>query len=81
MYDGTFQEAVGTIFAIAQWFGVMPVVGIKSKSANDLHFHWKSFRTIYAIFLAFGLAVMTVLTVYWTFTHKMEFGKFGKNKK
>lgn len=44
---GSFQEATGNIFAIAQFCGIMPVIGVKDKSASKLHFKWNAFRTIY----------------------------------
>ena len=61
MYNGSFHEAIGSILAFAQLFGVMPLCGIKSKSPSQLHFDWKTIRFFYSLFVILSLAGNTVL--------------------
>lgn len=76
--DGSFQEAIGSILALAQCFGVMPVVGIKSKSASCLEYQWKNFRTIYS-FIAILLGLLYAGITFWiTFTNDIEFVRMSK---
>lgn len=83
-FDGSFQEAIGSILALAQCFGVMPVVGIKSKSASCLEFQWKSFRTIYSL-IAILLGLTYAGITFWiTLSNDIEFvrmSKFGLSQK
>ena len=75
MYNGTFHEATGTIFAAVQLFGIMPVLNVKSKSVNDLKFTRMSFRYFLSMFQNFGLLFLTSLTVLWISKKRLEFGK------
>lgn len=77
-FDGSFQEAIGSILAMAQCFGVMPVAGIKSNSASCLKFQWKSFRAIYC-FIAILLGLIYAgITIWITFTNDIEFVRISK---
>lgn len=64
LFDGSFHEAIGSVLALAQCFGIMPVVGIKSKTASHLAFQWKSARSIYS-FTAILLGVIYSGIVLW----------------
>jgi gustatory receptor len=75
IYDGTFHEAVGSIMAISQAFGIMPVHGIKGKNPKYLRFKKCAFRFFLCIFYMFAFAWATCLTVYWMWKTKLEFGK------
>lgn len=77
MFDGSFVEAVGSIFAMAQCFGVMPVVGIKSKSASKLKFEWHALRTIYSLILFAFVLIYTIFTVWMAFGDKLKFDSVG----
>lgn len=77
-FDGSFQEAIGSILALAQYFGVMPVVGIKSNSAAQLRFQWKSFRTIYSLIVLFFGLIYAGITVWVTFTNEIEFVRLSE---
>lgn len=73
--DGSFQESIYPVMAIAQCFGVMPVLNISSKNPSDLQFAWKSFRYFFAVFVALSCGLEAVSTITWTFCTRMEFGK------
>ncbi|XP_070501249.1 gustatory receptor for sugar taste 64f-like [Chironomus tepperi] len=75
MYDGTFHEAVGSILAVAQLFGIMPVYGIKEKNPSQLRFKIFSFRFLFSIIYIVGCMLSLSLTVHWIATSKLEFGK------
>lgn len=71
--DGSFQEAISPILVMAQCFGIMPVVGVKSKSASKLKFQWKSVRVAYS-FVAFILALIyAVMTIAKTLSRDIQF--------
>lgn len=78
MYNGSFHEAIGSIMALAQYFGVMPVVGVKSKSTNDLKFQWKSLRTIYSLGLVVLMMIYGGMTLCVAFSGKINFDRIGK---
>lgn len=77
IYNGSFHEAISPVLVMAQLFGVMPVCGIRDADLNLMEFKWKCFRTIYSLAILLGLLIMTFVTIYWTFTHKIEFAKIG----
>lgn len=52
---GSFHEAIGPVLFVAQFFGLMPVDGVKSREISSLCFRWKSMKTIYSLtFVIFG---------------------------
>lgn len=75
MYNGTFHEAVGTILAVAQLFGVMPVQGVKAKIPSKLKFNKCSFRFLLCILYTISLLWITFLDIRWIAKTKLEFGK------
>lgn len=75
IYEGTFHEAVGSILAVAQMFGLMPVNGIKAKKPSQLRFTKFSFRFLLCVFYIIGMTVTLCLTVHWIATTRLEFGK------
>lgn len=76
--DGSFQEAIGSILVMAQCFGIMPVVGIKSNSTSNLKFQWKSSRTVYS-FIAFLLTLIyAILTIGKTLSTTIEFDRTSR---
>lgn len=77
IYNGSFHEAISPVLVMAQLFGVMPVCGVREPDLNLMEFKWKCFRTIYSLTILLGLLIMTFITLYWTFTHKIEFAKIG----
>lgn len=77
-FEGSFQEAIGPTLALAQYFGVMPVVGVKSKSAAHLEFKWKSFRTIYSFIMFSCGAVYTGVTLWITLTSEIKFVRMSE---
>lgn len=54
--SGSFHEAIGTILAMAQFFGVMPVIGVKSKFVSSLRYKQSAWRTILSV-ICFALLI------------------------
>lgn len=77
LYDGSFQEAIGSILAMAQCFGLMPVVGVKSKFASKLQFKWKSLRTIYSCVTFLLAAVYAGMTLLITLQNEIQFDRMS----
>lgn len=63
---------------MAQCFGVMPLRGVKSKNVDDLHFTWRSLRTLYAVVLFVLIAVNTTLGVLYLYAGKFDFSRLGE---
>lgn len=75
---GCFHEAIGSILVMAQCFAIMPVIGVKSKSASNLKFQWKSVRVLYS-FVAFLFALIyAVMTVGKTLSREIQFDRTSK---
>lgn len=75
---GSFQEAIGSILAFAQCFGIMPVVGVTSSTALNLRFQRGNVRTFYS-FIVFILISMYAGFAFWiAITHEIEFDLFSE---
>lgn len=77
---GSFQEAIETVLVATQFWGIMPVIGIKGRSASELHFKWSAWRT--RLFLAlFTLLIGYVMFAILLFL-KVEFSleRISKSK-
>lgn len=70
VYNGSFQEAIGSILALGQIFAVMPVVGITMNDASKLRFKWDSFRTIYSGIMFVLVTFYSLLTLFSTLRRK-----------
>ncbi|XP_055326852.1 gustatory receptor for sugar taste 64f-like [Sitodiplosis mosellana] len=60
---------------LAQCFGLMPVVGVKTRTASQLRFKWNSVRTVYSFvvfLLLLGYAIMTVIV---SFEGRIQFDR------
>lgn len=79
MYDGSFNEAIGPVLAMGQFFAVMPVIGVQLGSVSKLRYSWKSMRTIYSIVVFFLTIIYTVFTVLKSLDGDIEFDKIGKD--
>lgn len=77
----SFEVAIGSVLVFAQFFGVMPVIGVKSNCASELHFKWNSRRTIYSIIVFVLLASYTGLTVISSFKYGFRYDEMGINDK
>lgn len=73
-FDQTFHSSIGTICMIVQFFGILPVNGVRSHDALDLQFNWFSLRTIHAIIVITSLSAYTSLVFWRTFTKPLELG-------
>lgn len=74
---GNLRRAIRPILLVGQIFGVMPVIGITSHSANDLHFKWKSFRAIYSIIIALTLFCYTLNVALNIMSEQIDLFSFG----
>lgn len=66
--SGSFHEAVSSIFVIAQFFGIMPIINMKDRTASKLKFKWLAFRTIFAALMlllvtTFGVIIFYVMVI------------------
>lgn len=77
LYKGSFQEAIGSVLIMAQCFAIMPVVGVKCDTAAEIYFSWKSYRTIYTLITFVLTTIYAALTIYTTFSVKVEFDLIG----
>ncbi|KAL7038090.1 hypothetical protein ACKWTF_009450 [Chironomus riparius] len=73
--DGSFHNAIKPALIIGQCFGAMPVSNVISKYPSSLKFTWKSLQSWYAIFVTLSVGWEALLTIYWTFSRHLEFGK------
>lgn len=67
---------------MAQLFGLMPVIGVKSNSVTKLRFKWNSIRTIYSFIVFIGLVFFDALTIRLALRSEIRFdmiGEFDKN--
>lgn len=64
--------------ALAQCFGMMPVNGIKGKSAADLQFKWRSFRTIYSCVMFVLMVIYAGMTLWITFSNDIQFDRMSE---
>lgn len=78
LYDGSFQQAVGSILAMAQCFALMPVVGVKSAKALNLKFQWTSFRTIYSFIIFLLTSVYAGMTFWITFNNPIQLDRMSE---
>ncbi len=76
MYEGTFFEAVAPILIAAQFFGVMPLHGVLSKSCMDLNFRWNSVRTVYSTICILGIGTLVLLNCVLLLKFGFDFERF-----
>lgn len=75
--NGSFHEAFSSVLIVAQCLAMLPVTGVKTKSAFELRFAWRSFRTVYSL-IAFGFAtVYVIFATCITLTKPVTFNSFG----
>lgn len=71
---------MGSILVMAQCFGLMPVVGVKGKSASELRFQWNSFRTVYAFIMLILAFFYAGMTLWITFSNEMQFDRMSMHE-
>lgn len=72
---GSFHEAIKPVLVVGQIFGCFPICNVTESSPSSLKFAWKTFRTVFAFFTTFSCGFQAFLTIYWTFSKRIEFGK------
>lgn len=78
---GRFQEAIGNVLAFAQFFAMMPLVGVTKSSTTGLHFKWRCIRTIYATIIFITAAIYLSILIILTLSREMTFNSIGKSIK
>lgn len=66
------------VLLLAQFFAVMPIYGITTKSAKELKFNWINLRVLHSAVLLFAVAVMTMLSLIWATSNKLTIPILGK---
>lgn len=46
----TFHTSPSAVLAVAQFFGMMPISGVRSTNVQKLRFQWRSVRVIWSLF-------------------------------
>lgn len=68
---------MSSVLLVAQFFGIMPVIGITNPVPMKLHFKWCCFRTFYTIIVFVQLFGYAVLTFYWVICIGFNVDKLG----
>lgn len=76
-FEGHFREAAWPILLVGQLFGVMPLLGIKSRSISHLRLKWKSVQTFYSLLILAILVVYSLYLAWKTFSTVIEFSSIG----
>lgn len=76
--SGSFHEAVSSIFVIAQFFGIMPIINMGDKTASKLKFKWLAFRTIFAAVMLLFVTIFAVIAFYVVITES-NFDRVSKS--
>lgn len=69
--------AIWPFLIIGQFFGVMPIIGVKNRSLSALHFEWKCFRTFYSLAVATLLLSYSILLIWRMITIQIELDLIG----
>lgn len=62
---------------MAQFFAVMPLLGLRGKSAQSLHFSWCCFPTIYCFVVILLTVIYTLLTLFKTARYEVSADSIG----
>lgn len=71
--NAIFQEAIWPMLIIGQFFGIMPVVGVKNRSSSHLRFEWARIRTFHSLAIGTALISYALLSTWKAFTTPFEF--------
>lgn len=73
-----FYFAIKKVLILAQFFGLMPIRGLKNDNINNINFKWASFNTVYSIMHAFMILVFGILYFAEFLREEMNFSYLGK---
>lgn len=73
-----FLRFLVSVLLLAQFFAVMPIYGITTKSAKELKFTWINLRVLHSAILLFGVAVMIILSLIWATSNTLTIQILGK---
>lgn len=71
----SFHKSIYPVFALAQFFGVMPLQNIGARCPKSLKYTRWSFRFIFAVFVTMSCGFEAATSIIWTFKTRIEFGK------
>lgn len=75
--DDSFHKSFSSVLVVAQCLAMLPVCGVKDRSANGLRFRWISLRTIYSL-TAFGFAASyLIFSIAVKLNRVVTFSSFG----
>lgn len=72
---GSFHKSIYPVIALAQIFGVMPLLNIGARCPKSLKYTRGSLRFVYAVFVTMSCSFEAIMAVIWTFKTRIEFGK------
>lgn len=75
--EGSFREAVGPFLMVGQCFGVLPVIGVRSRNLSELQFKWTSIRTLCSLVCAAFLVCYTLFLGWVAFQVEVESSTIG----
>lgn len=61
--------------AVAQFFGIMPLVNVLTNDITKVNFKWMSLRTVYSIFCFICLVAYDTITIMWVISEGVEFSR------
>lgn len=65
------------VLLLAQFFAIMPIYGITTKSAKELKFTWLNLRVLHSAVLLFCVTVMIILSLIWAASNKLTIPILG----
>lgn len=74
----SFRNAIGFVCIIAQFFGIMPVIGVRRRCVTELKFKWLHLPTIYSLFMSLILLSYSSWCFWKAFTKPIDFPSIGK---
>lgn len=75
---GSFHEAISITLIMGQIFAIMPVIGVRGKTAYDLKFAWTAIRTIHGIIGIMLGTIYTCFSIYSLLYIEASFDYMGK---
>lgn len=73
-----FNENFSFVIVFGQFFGIMPLHGIKQKNLQDVKFCWKSFRMLFSVYNIVGAFAMGVFCVLKFALDGLQLDKTGR---
>lgn len=75
--DKSFHQVIYPVLFLAQMFALLPVYGIRGKTANDLNFKLFSVKCFYSLFITLSIITFISITIIWFFDNRIGLDKLG----